>query len=620
MAKNPDRVYKPRFGLYKKIQAYTQHPLYTPKTQSWFMCFFNESSERVEHTLNYLVFKRFLMRTPAGQYGVDLDMRKRFKGRFLEIRGCCFVKPDDHYAFVEVERKYTFGARHNDRVCVALNGYDEKGGLNMQGVVEEIIAPLSDRFCGRLEQDAQGFYVVPDDRDMERKVYLADQECNVPVGEYVYVEVVNGDALRKTAYDMAAPCQQFKSVSYYAFHEEWRDALEYVPEPRVCRIIMRASPDRAERFLLEKRFHDMYSPAAKYALENPPRRINYVRREFLNHGICRLQPDLAFHVEKTKNGARFYVHVPDLTDDIIPLEPLAKELCYKGCMEGLVPESIRETTAFVLHEKRRALSVCFTVDRLGMMTNISICRSRIVCQRKREPELYHAYAKHLPRDARAVHPVQKAAEVALAKLYGPKKASFPFDNFVYSRKMTDFKEFIEKADRFAEKKHIMECLDYYLVERVLMPKAAGPISSVPFGQPFSRFESILTQWCMNHYLYPHRNKDYEIEFAEFVKDETAVCMWQRTHFEEYRVLKRTEAWKKKHPTDDETLVTGIYIGEDKATPSAAHRFFVYSDKNIIFCEGVPEGTSAGTEVKFTVKTVHGGDVLLGSVRAVKEEN
>ena len=620
MAKNPDRVYKPRFGLYKKVQAYTQHPNYAPKPFSWFVSYFNETAERVEHTLNYLVFKRFLMRTKNGEYGVDLDMRKRFKGRFLEIRGECFVHPDDHFMFIAVDRKYSFGARHNDRVQVAVNGYNEDGSFQPHGVVEKIIAPLSDRFCGRLDRDATGFYVIPDDRDLGRGVYLSEQDCDVPLGSYVYAELTNGDILRQQAYAMALPCQQHASISEHNLKGNYRDAYEYEPALRLCRIVMRASEDRHERYMLEKRFHTMLSPESKAIVEKPPRRINYIRKEYTNHNVVRVSSDLAYHAEKEEGGVRFYVHVPDLNDDIVALEPLGEELCYKGCMEGLVPESIRQNAAFDLQEKRRALTVSFTVNPLGGILNVEVARSRVVCQTETESELYSALKKHLPKDSRATHPLEKAAEVALAKLYAPTGEAFPYDNFVHSRKMKDFSAFLEKADQFEEKDKIFDCLDYYLYDRVLMNKPAGQVSGICFGQPFTRFESILTQWCLKHYLYPHRNKEYEIEFEGFVKDHTAVCMWQRAFFEEAKVLKRVTQWKKRHPIDDETYITGIYLAEESATPYAKHRFYVYSDENIILCEGVPEGTTAGTEVKFTVRAVHNNDVLLGTIRAVKKEN
>ncbi len=619
MGKNPDRVYKPRFSLYKKVQAYTQHPCYEPKPLSWFMCYYNETRERMEYTLNYLVFKRFLMRLPSGRYGVDKDYRKRFTGRVVEIKGACFVKPDDFFGFIEVEPKYTFGARHNDRVRVALNGYDESGAFELRGVIEEIIAPLSDLFCGRVEQDAEGLFVVPDDKELGDKIYFAEGESSLPAGNFVYAEIVNGEALRKKAFEMASPCQQLKTVSARALKENWRDSMPYTPQERVCRALKQVCASRSERFLIEKRFSDYLPADAEETLEKAPRRTNYIRKDFTHHAVCLIREDLAFHTEKAGDKTRVFVHVPDLTDDILPLEPLEKALCYKGEMPKLVPEAIRNRTRFIKGEKARAITVSFVTDRLGILTDVAFFRSRIVCTTDKETKEQQLLLKHLQKDVHAVHPLQTAAEIALCKLFGDTDCAFPYDNSACSALFKYFEDFLKKADRFEEKNEILSCLEPYLTDRVLMPKKAGANARIPFGCPFDSFASVLTQWSVHHYLYPHRNKENEEEFKEIIRSRTAICMWQRMFFEEYKTLKRTEDWKKTHFTDDETLHEGIFLGRDQRTPDAKHNSFVYCDKNLIFCADVPETAVSGDSILFTAKAVHGKDVVLGTCRGLKKD-
>ena len=607
MGKNPDRVLKPRNNLHKKVLAYTQHPDYTPKSLSWFMCYFNTNLEAMRVSLDYLVFKGYLMRLPSGRYAVDKDVRPRITGILYTVQDKNFVLPDAGSAFhqiILIARQYLMGACSGDRVRVALHMWDgvKENGV-LFGVVEDIAEPLSDRFCGKVLQNNQALFVQPDRERDDALVQLESGGTLNDVGTYVYAEIINGTVRREEALENASFSQQKKTISGRALGNDWRKAEYFPTEAPKCRVVRTVSPLRSERFLIENRFHGDLPEKALRELETVMKRGNYKRAEFTEQAVCMVNSQLAFHVEKRGAGYRLYVHVPDITEDILPGSALARAMCYKGFMKELVPGKIQKRLSFSVKAKARSFTAELDISRIGQITCVDFYRSRVVCTSRKASALYTKIKKYLPQDCRNDHPVQKAAESALAVYFMKNGKEAPFLKLFLSRKAEVYLPVLQKngvvsrtEDLFgklmygsaAGKDALWKTLEEQMFFHKLEADYGGLMCVVPFGNPFDNFAAILTQITMLFYLQRHHNRTEKEQFSAYLRDNLAACSNQATYLWAYKILKRKEVWMQKHPADGETVHKGKVLGFVSGGNRAMLATAVYSDENVIYCRNVPE--------------------------------
>ncbi len=620
MGKNPNRVLKPRTNLHKKVLAYTQHPEYTPKRISWFICYFNTDVKAMRETLDYLVFKRFLMKLPSGQYAVDRDVRPRITGTLCTVKDKFFILPDAGVMcnqIISVAPHYLLGACVGDHVRVALHLWDaeHENGI-LFGVVEEIIAPLSDRFCGELKQKGQDLFIIPDREWQSRGVQVKSYGILQDAGAFMYAEMINGDSRRKEALQAASLSQQKKTISARVLGDSFKKAESVRDILPQCCLVRQASPMRSERFLIEKRFTEELPSDAHREMSNVAKRGNYKRVEFCDRAVCMVNAQLAFHVEKSGTDYRLYVHVPDLTEDILPGSALDRAVRYKGVMTGLVPGEICERLSFGLKTKTRAFTVELCISRLGKISCAGFYRSRVVCTTRKATLVYSKIKKFLPRDCDKTPLVQKAAERALAVYFKEHNFEAPFLKEVRTKEES-FCKIPQNTDRFcgAESETVskadvlLDTVREQTVMHILDTNAEDAVCT-PFGNPFDNYAAILTQQTMLFYLQKHRNKVEKEQFSAYLEDSLAVCFRQSMYRYEYKILKRKEDWMKKHAADGETEHRGTVLGvvpeSDRSLPATA----VYSDGNIIYCRNVPESVGVEDEIFFTATDTYKGTAML----------
>ncbi|MBR3941757.1 MAG: hypothetical protein IKJ55_00235, partial [Clostridia bacterium] len=579
MGINPSRVLKPRNVLHKKVLAYTQHPAYTPKNLSWFMCYFNADKNSMQNSLDYLVFKRFLKQLPSGQYAVDRDVRPRITGTLCAVKDKFYILPDIGFAdkyVIAVAFGDLLGACLGDRVRVALHtsdAEDETGVLF--GVVEEIIAPLSDWFCGELKKDGQRFLVVPDREWRSRGVEVQESGNVQDVGAFMYAKMIGSAARRSEALHRASIRQQ-KGTLFTRVSDDAREKTEQEQSGLLqCRLVRQVSPLRSDRFLTENRFTTDLPKDAKVEALYTAKRGNYKRVEFCDRAICMVNTQLAFHMEKKGTEYCLYVHVPDITEDILPGSALDKALRYKGFLAGLVPEEIRNRLSFGLKTKARSFTAELLISRLGKVSCVGFYRSRIMCTTRKPSGAYTKIKGFLPKDCGREHLVQKAAETALAAYFSGKEAPFlkvllTQEAEIYASALKN-PEFLKRNDGDTEMPG--EAIREQMRLCALDINAENNAISVPFANPFDNYAAILTQQTMLFYLQKHHNKEERKQFSDYLKESLAVCSRQGQCLWEYKILKRKENWMKKHDADGSSLHTGIVLGfvpdGDRALPATA---------------------------------------------------
>lgn len=264
-----------------------------------------------------------------------------------------FENPDSDVDF-EIQPENLKTALNRDRVRIELLDKEVYG--RKQARVIEIIERNKTEFVGTLENEAQGFFLVPDDKRMYRDIFIPEEK--IRGGKH-------GDKVQGKI-------------------TEWGDAAKS-PQGEVIRVIGKAGEHNAEMIgiVLESGFEVDFPPEVeaeaeawkeKYKKEDKTRD----RRDFRDVTTFTIDPadakdfDDAISLKTLENGDyEVGVHIADVSHFVTPNTALDKEAVKRGTSIYLVDRTIpmlpevlsNDLCSLNANEPKYAFSAVFVMDK-----------------------------------------------------------------------------------------------------------------------------------------------------------------------------------------------------------------------------------------------------------------
>ena len=343
-----------------------------------------EGSTEFRHQLRNLVKEGIIKHAKRKRYTHATPPEKHhFVGVFRADKqdgGVVEIEPDSRR--VHISRRFTGTALHGDKVSIAIfaspapSRGKEQGppGALPEGEVVRVVERSGKPIVGQLQRSSNFLFVVPDDRKIQRDIYIPKDKTRGARPNDKVVAVV----------------------------EEW-DNPNLNPEGTIVEVLGKVGEVRAEMSSVVRMFglptsfpRDALAEAEKIPAAIPA--DEYRRRLDLRNEVCfTIDPedakdfDDAVSLEVLPEGRyRLGVHIADVSHYVREGTALDKEATQRGTSVYLADEVIpmlperlsNELCSLRPHEDRLTYSALMTVDEKGVVENYRIVKSVINSKRR----------------------------------------------------------------------------------------------------------------------------------------------------------------------------------------------------------------------------------------------
>lgn len=592
--------YKPRNNIYKKIARLTQSVLYTPKTEKWFIESLPEvKAEKVKEALSFLCCLGYLYVLQDGSYAVDLDFRTIVRGVYHSDGKNGHVHADNIRRInpvIFVPERWNFGAQHNDRVEVVIEGDLWDSFDVICGTVQEIIEPSGDFFVGRQQKIDGKWVVFPENKELGFYIPVEGEPLEFRSGVNVFGILNHAKKIRENAKETADIRQKEKTISWHKICGGESVEHEEKKVYKSC-TILKTLKDEEELLLYRYGvFPEMSKDAGKELLQQkkrpgkPPASVDFTHKPAMI-----LSEQCAVSIEKADDEFCIFMHTADLSNLFIPESATEKEFLRRCAGDTFLPLNVKEKAKFKDKSIQNALTVSFKVDKNGNIKEPEIVKSIIFAQNSKNP-YYDELVKVLPCDGLSKNPIICAADDAAAIWFDEKEIPAPFihvrftedaeNMFLVANKLgwtcdfnTTLKD-IHKILRTARKKG-QEKQAENLVNGMTYAYAHAfgeDNMTMLFCHPFDNYLSILSQYSFAKYK-GMRSSEQKREHLRFMFERAAMYNYRYQQLKYYNCAYSNLTLSKKLKKGER--VEGYYISNKNKNEAL---FFVNGNFGTVYTD------------------------------------